>query len=66
MFKASACDQCDRPTDNKPNEFDEIHCDDCEQAAAERGWERFCSDFYGGADPFTVREKQIADWKSKP
>lgn len=59
------CETCDGNTLNVENEYGEHICDDCEQNAAERGWESFCSDFYGGSDPLTIREKQVAAWRLK-
>lgn len=63
---ANLCERCDAPTASPENEFGEVICSDCEQNANERAWERFCSDFHGGSDPLTIREKQVAAWKDKP
>ena len=60
------CERCNCATNNPENDYAEFICDDCEQNAAEAAWERFCGDFYGGADPLTIREKQIEAWKNRP
>jgi hypothetical protein len=57
MFKPHACDKCDRPTDNKPNEFDEVNCDACEKEIGLRGFKRFCEDFGFGEDFLTIRRQ---------
>jgi hypothetical protein len=64
------CDECEILIDSDLdpdcfNEFDETHCENCRQNKAEAGWERFCEKFYGGSDPLTIREKQVAAWRLK-
>jgi hypothetical protein len=59
------CDKCGELTGAPENEYGEFICEDCEQSAAERAWERFCENFHGGSDPLTIREKQIAAWRIK-
>lgn len=59
------CEDCEIECEDATDDGDSL-CVDCAQNRAERGWERFCEDFYGGADPFTIRERQIAAWKAKP
>ena len=63
MWLMNPCEKCNAATRNDANEFGEFICDDCEQNANERAWDRFCSDFYGGADPLTIREKQVDAWR---
>jgi hypothetical protein len=60
------CTRCGVQTSADEDAFGEFICDDCEQNAAEAAWDRFCCNFYGGADPLTIREKQIHDWKNRP
>ena len=48
-----SCDECGAMTANPENDYCEHICDDCEQSAAERAYERFCEDFHdGGATKF--------------
>jgi hypothetical protein len=42
------CERCDCATTNPENEYGEFICDDCEQNAAERAYERMCEDFHDG------------------
>lgn len=65
MVRTHTCDRCDAPCSEPEDEFGEFLCSDCEQNIAERGWERFCSDFYGGDQPFTLREQLEAARKLK-
>jgi len=57
------CDKCGDSTSNPENDFGEFVCDDCEQSAAERAWDRFCENFYGGGDPLTIREQHVKAWE---
>lgn len=57
------CDKCGEPTANPENDYCEFICDECEQNAAERAWDRFCENFYGGADPLTIREQHVRAWE---
>ena len=58
------CDECDAPTCTAfdEDEFGEIICDDCRQAANERAWERHCESFHdGGATQWlSLAEHQAA------
>jgi len=56
---ANLCDRCDAPTANRENDYGEFICDDCEQNAAERAWDRHCESFYGGDGPLPLREQLI-------
>lgn len=40
-------------------------CEDCLEGLAEAQYEKKCSDFYGGDQPFTQQEKQEAARKLK-
>lgn len=53
------CETCDSDFHVAENEFGEFICENCEQNAAERAWDRFCDKFYGGSDPLTIREQSI-------
>lgn len=67
----TCCERCQGPVGPKPgkpvaypNEYGEFICDDCEQNAAERAYERFCEAFYGG-EVVTLHEQQIEARKLK-
>lgn len=46
------------------DDFKNSYCPECE-AQAERAQEAMLSDFYGGSEPFTTREKQAAEYRLK-
>jgi hypothetical protein len=54
----AACFECDNSTLNPENEYGEHVCDDCEQSANERAWERHCESFHAG-EVISLREMQI-------
>ena len=60
------CDGCEAfiDSDNDPecfSDYDEAHCDNCRQNAAEAAWERHCEAFHdGGATQFITLEQQQA------
>jgi Zn finger protein HypA/HybF involved in hydrogenase expression len=43
------CERCNGSTINAENEYGEFICEDCEQNANERAWERLCDRIYGGS-----------------
>lgn len=61
------CETCADLTDNAPDDYDEIHCDNCLQNAAETAYERHCEDFHdGGCTRFnSLRDQQIEAMKVK-
>lgn len=61
----NACDCCGNGTTNAEDEYGEFICDSCLNNRAEAAYERFCSDFYGGEGPKTLREQQIEAWRLK-
>lgn len=40
-------------------------CEDCEQNANERAYERSLEDYYGGSGPVTLEEQHRAAWEQK-
>ncbi len=62
MFRANHCDKCDTPTANAKNEYGEFVCDDCLDNAAERAWERHCTNYEG---PLPLIEQQRQALKLK-
>lgn len=58
----STCDRCEQDCFNPENEFGEHICEDCEQNAAERAWERHCTD-YEGPLPLIEQQRQALKFK---
>ena len=52
------CEDCDQLTGDKLNDYNQ--CRNCADNAAEAAHEAFLSDFYGGSEPVTLKEKQGA------
>lgn len=46
----SLCERCGLESLCAENDCGEFICDDCEQSAAERAWERMCEDFHDGGN----------------
>lgn len=63
------CEKCEQTSDKivSENEFGEMVCEECEQNAAERAWDRFCEDFHdGGNTSFkSLQQQQIEAQKLK-
>jgi hypothetical protein len=67
------CILCDEPIADGDPTFDTVSGDEgherCreshEQNEAERAYESFCSDYYGGDGPCTVQEHYEAAWKQR-
>lgn len=55
------CERMFRPVDDE----EDIYCPDCAEKRAERSWNRFVEDFYGGSGPLPLSEQQIAARKLK-
>lgn len=51
--KFSECEHCGKEIDQTKKYCD----DDCETCHAETSYENYCSDFYGGSNPVTIKEK---------
>lgn len=63
MFhSANLCEKCDAPTANPENDYCEFICDDCADNAAERAWERHCTD-YEGPLPLIEQQRQALKFK---
>jgi hypothetical protein len=64
MFhSANLCDKCDAPTANPENDYGEFVCDTCEDNAAERAWERHCTDYDSGLLPLIEQQRQALKFK---
>lgn len=63
------CEKCEQTADKivSENEFGEMVCEECEQNAAERAWDRFCEDFHDGGDVSfkSLQQQQIEAQKLK-
>jgi hypothetical protein len=58
------CEQCEQFVQSakvSENEYGEFICEDCEQNAAERAYERFCGAFHDGGDTSfkSLQQQQI-------
>lgn len=62
-----SCEECGTMTANVENDYGEHVCDNCEQNAAERAWERHCEDFHdGGSTRFvSLLDQQVAAMRIK-
>lgn len=59
---APRCETCDSDFHVAENEYGEFICENCEQNAAERAWERHCEAFHdGGSTRFISLEQQMAE-----
>jgi hypothetical protein len=59
------CERCETPTLNASDEYGEFVCDNCRDNEAEIAWERYLSDYYGGAGPIPLHLQQEAARKYK-
>lgn len=57
--QAARCERCNAKGSHDENEYGEFICDDCEQNAAERAWDRQ----FEGEPPITDRERHVAAWQ---
>jgi hypothetical protein len=57
----NACERCGGLTFNPEDDYCEFVCDECLDNAAERAWERHCTNY----DAPSLREQQIAALKFK-